>query len=918
MARIAPYENRESIDVGSSFNAPNRVAPTTLAPIEVPYRQVPDYRGQAMEALGGALAGLGARVGDIAEKRRITADNSWFSKARAGFVRGWMETEAGLQGTFNTSQPVGPSPASPAGGARAAAGTAPGFGGQGYAQFAYGEYEKAVASVLEGAPSEEAKQQFQMWAETYGTGVAERGLAYEETQLFAQRAGDLNDAFMQHIQVVANDPEQFDVVWTRAQEDLLNARAWMTPAQMEKAAADLRQSMELARAKRIVQTDPLRWFEETGMATGPIATTAAKIIGVESGGNARAANQRSSASGLGQFTDATWLATVHKHRPDLAGQYSDADLLKLKTDPELARDMTIAHTKDNAEGLALSGVEATEGNLYLAHFAGIEGARRVLGADPNTPIVDILGADVVQANPFLQGKNAGWLIGWAAKQMGGAVPADMGSWVDDPRYSTLTPDQVFALTADANSILVGQHNDAVKTQESINAARLNSLSTAILDGQAGLADIGQARRDGWLFKYEDVKRLTDLVQTRDKEQINVARSLARLGDENDRFNPFLDDDRDDVNTAYKALGGATALTSGDETSIGRLRSFVERTGIVPADAVASLRAGIQSRDPAEMQASFEVMDGLYRNFPGAVSRPGVFGEDDLKRLLNWRGLMQAGVPIETIKGAMTPNLDPVAAERRQKWRDEGRTLAIDTDPSEVLAIFDPGGFFDGGSNASLDSSITAALMDDYATAFAEGYAINRDPEQAKDYAIEILTNPNARAWGLTSVGDDGGRVMKYPPESFFNPVGGDHDWMGDQLEAIVSAEAGSETMTRPGPDGPETVAVFGANAQGWGVTAIPQTDGAVAAGMVPKWMVHYIDDKGMFRTIMPPADAAPGWPFDEAAALAGDRERRGENRPGIVRQLERVDQIGEIDRTEAQREYERANELRDYEKRMNP
>lgn len=841
MARIDQWQNRESIDIGSSPNAPNRVAPTTLAPIEVPYRQVPDYAGAAMEGLGGAIAGtagrLGAYAGDIAERRRVTADNSWFSKARAGFVRGWMEQEAGLQGAFNTAQPVGPDPSSPAGGARAAAGTAPGYLSEGYAQFAYGEFEKATAAILETAPSEEAKQQFQQWADTYGTQVAERGLAYEEQQLFAQRAGDLNEAFTQHLQVVAADPDQFDVVWARAQEDLLNARSWMTPAQMEKAAADLRQGMELARAKRIVQTDPLRWFEETGMATGPIATTAAKIIGVESAGNAAAKNPRSSASGLGQFTDSTWLATVHKHRPDLAGQYSDADLLKLKTDPELARDMTLAHTKDNAEGLALSGIEATEGNLYLAHFAGIEGARRVLGSDPDAPIVDILGPDVVRANPFLQGKTAGWLIGWAAKRMGGAAPADMGSFVDDPRYSTLTPDQVFALTADANSILINQHNSAVSAQESINAARLNSLSLAVLDGQAGLADIGQARRDGWLYKYEDVKRLTDLVQTRDKEQINIARSLSRLGDESDRFNPFLEDDRKDVNTAYKAMGGATALSSGDKTSVGRLTSFVERTDIIPSDAVASLKAGMQSRDPNEVKASMAVMDGLYRAFPAATDR--AFDEADLKRMQRYQTLSPM-VPPDDLSRRMDPSMDPSTRKNREELYQQGIAEAGKVEVSEILDAFDQGWTYSEAAGP-IDGQQATAMSRDFNQLYAEFYADHGNPDAAKGQALEALQ----RKWGVTDSGKER-RIVAYPPERRYPAVNGDHDWMGAQLEETVLAED--------------------AGAQDWGITIATETEGAWSRGEMPPYYVVYVDKDGIPRTMLGEDGRPLLFMFDDEAA----------------------------------------------------
>jgi hypothetical protein len=43
-----------------------------------------------------------------------------------------------------------------------------------------------------------------------------------------------------------------------------------------------------------------------------------RIIGVESDGDPNAKNKRSSATGLGQFLDETWLDMIRAHRPDLA------------------------------------------------------------------------------------------------------------------------------------------------------------------------------------------------------------------------------------------------------------------------------------------------------------------------------------------------------------------------------------------------------------------------------------------------------------------------------------------------------------------------------------------------------------------------------------------------------------------------
>jgi hypothetical protein len=146
------------------------------------------------------------------------------------------------------------------------------------------------------------------------------------------------------------------------------------------------------------------------------------IIGVESGGNPNATNPTSSASGLGQFIDSTWLSTIKQVRPDLAQGKSDADLLALKTDPQLSREMTEAYANQNQAILSKAGVPVTPGSTYLAHFAGPGGAVKVLQADPNAPVESVLGDAAVKANPFLRGMTASGLQAWADRKMGGSSP----------------------------------------------------------------------------------------------------------------------------------------------------------------------------------------------------------------------------------------------------------------------------------------------------------------------------------------------------------------------------------------------------------------------------------------------------------------------------------------------------------------
>jgi hypothetical protein len=64
--------------------------------------------------------------------------------------------------------------------------------------------------------------------------------------------------------------------------------------------------------------------------TTAVSTLVERIIAVESDGDPNAKNSRSSAMGLGQFLDETWLDLVRAYRPDLARGRSARETLDLR------------------------------------------------------------------------------------------------------------------------------------------------------------------------------------------------------------------------------------------------------------------------------------------------------------------------------------------------------------------------------------------------------------------------------------------------------------------------------------------------------------------------------------------------------------------------------------------------------------
>ena len=153
---------------------------------------------------------------------------------------------------------------------------------------------------------------------------------------------------------------------------------------------------------------------------GAVEQLVNRIIQVESAGKADARNPRSTATGLGQFIDRTWLRMMRTYRPDLTAQMSDAELLDLRTEPRIAREMVTNLAREGAAFLRARGHAITAGRLYLAHFLGMEGAHAALTANPDTELMSLFGAGVINANPFLRGRDAGYVVQWAEAKMSGA------------------------------------------------------------------------------------------------------------------------------------------------------------------------------------------------------------------------------------------------------------------------------------------------------------------------------------------------------------------------------------------------------------------------------------------------------------------------------------------------------------------
>lgn len=168
--------------------------------------------------------------------------------------------------------------------------------------------------------------------------------------------------------------------------------------------------------RSVVESALQRASNATGVDFSFLVGTAKR----ESGFNPTAKARTSSASGLFQFVDQTWLSTLKKHGSkygyaryaDLISQGSDGRyrvdgdearkaVLGLKMDPHAASLMAGELASDHASYLrGRVGRSPTSGELYAAHFLGPAGSARLIEAATNNPGASAAAMfpDAAQAN----------------------------------------------------------------------------------------------------------------------------------------------------------------------------------------------------------------------------------------------------------------------------------------------------------------------------------------------------------------------------------------------------------------------------------------------------------------------------------------------------------------------------------------
>jgi hypothetical protein len=235
----------------------------------------------------------------------------------------------------------------------------------------------------------------------------------------------------------------------------------------------------------------------------------------ESGYNPNAHSRSSSAAGLFQFVDQTWLSTLKQHgakygyaryadlirqgsngRYYVSGAQARATVMDLRLDPHAAALMAGELASDHAAYLrGRVGREPTSGELYVAHVLGPQGSARLIEAVRQSP-----GANAATLFPEAAGANRSIFFKGGRAASVSQVYADLttghGGGAGAVTVTNDQPDQTFVEYASA------------RRMERLEAE--SQIMAMVLRGPESTDDVGAALQPvNSLFSSEMLRTLSE-------------------------------------------------------------------------------------------------------------------------------------------------------------------------------------------------------------------------------------------------------------------------------------------------------------------------------------------------------------------------------------------------------------------------
>lgn len=174
-------------------------------------------------------------------------------------------------------------------------------------------------------------------------------------------------------------------------------------------------------------------FEDVGQSIDSLNSSINAFVQRVDRAEGRGSNPNSSASGVGQFIESTWLNLFKKYYPTQAANMSRDAILALRDNADISYDLIKKYATENARVLQSAGVHVDEAALQLAHFLGAGDAAKVLSAAPGTPLAGLISQASINANPTILGggRTVDDAIAYAQRRASASVGSSQAKTPDD-------------------------------------------------------------------------------------------------------------------------------------------------------------------------------------------------------------------------------------------------------------------------------------------------------------------------------------------------------------------------------------------------------------------------------------------------------------------------------------------------------
>lgn len=376
-----------------------------------------------------------------------------------------------------------------------------------------------------------------------------------------------------------------------------------------------------------------------------------------------AKNPKSSAAGIFQFTSGTGT------RQGLA---TDARKSSVAAQSRAAARLTASNTADLTRAL---GGDPSPGEVYLAHVLGSPRAVKVLSADPDTPLKELLPQAVLDANPMFRDWTAARVAAWATTKM-----------------------QVH-------------------------------MEGAIEDGQVEGRAVGGKQA---LLPVETAMKLNKEITEREQALQRADQLLSGTLP----ADPNSKDDRKVIDEAAVNSGINEAIQAQDERASAMLAGIVKSTGIVPDSTLSLLRGMTTNGTPEAKAFAYQTTAQLLREKPGALE--GRKGAKEIRtdaRAFE-AYVFEAGLqPEEAVRRIEATKTEEFRRRREALTRDAD-AVAKKFDAGDITGEFDTAFSFEPELGAN---DVRGRIMlNTFRTLFKEHFIATADETVARAMALEDL------------------------------------------------------------------------------------------------------------------------------------------------------------------------------------